>query len=628
MINLKIGEQFLEIGEAKITIEIYNAILQIGIIRDNFSYSFTIPYTPQNEKILGSVGKVASTDLHQDSLQCEIYINNLLWASGILTVEEASQNNFFKVKIDFGFGAFSSQIGDKKLKNIYDSLLLDASDYSQIIPTIPTNYIYFKADIDWFFISPPPIATGGAVGYQILLNGTAVANAAISYPISDMEAVTLALVSDFNANVAVNTDFRAYYRKQEGDVLNRHIDILPLSSASTDEFILRRIEGGSPTDFIFTVVTETAPNPAIEYAHICYPYISANQFYGTANEDFLGKLNDGFGVALYYNTAIWLATLAPSEPADYNRYAHTPCLKLFSLITHICKSVGWTWGGELATDAVFEKLLIYSNYASDQSRQIGSYFFNEHQRAVAFATLCPDLSVKEFFEQIQEMLCLYYEFDVFNKILYINFKKTPLRALPTDSLRAKMVLKRELVEKKKNILLQYNQDLNIANYFPPNASQGDFTNTETYNIRAGAMPYEYPNAPALWTEKGNSQMFGLGETNNRNNMYLFFWRGSQTIDGVSHPTAEAKDTFGVGSLDWTYLYENLWKEFVSYLLTNKKAEGIIWSEINFIRKALRTLAEKYEYAYLHFLIEKMQIEIDAKSTNIVGAKIEVRKLGL
>jgi hypothetical protein len=123
-------------------------------------------------------------------------------------------------------------------------------------------------------------------------------------------------------------------------------------------------------------------------------------------------------------------------------------------------------------------------------------------------------------------------------------------------------------------------------------------------------------------------MFGLGLGNNRK-MYLFFWRGLQTVNGtVNRPTAEALDDYGTGSLEWTYLYPNYWEGFTQYLLTNKKQEGVLWIELDFVKRALRSLGRKYKYDNLAYLIERIQCEITADSDNIAGAKIEVRKLGL
>lgn len=639
MIDLKIGERFLELGKGKITIEIYNQLLQVGVIRDNFSYSFTLPYTPTNEQILGSVGKVGSTNLHQTDYPCHIFLQNTLWAVGLLIVEEASPDLYFKVKIDFDFGAFSQEIGDKKLRDIYIfSPSLSTQDREQPITTIDTNYNYFKVPIIWFSIFPPPLLIGPSGGFSILRNDVTVAFTEFGYPVFDMEVITQNLVASFNSNPDVNQICKAYYRKESTDVLNRSIDLIPLTSNNNDSWILKRADidpsGLFPTqvtDYPFTKVDEIAPVVEPEYTHICFPRIRANEFYGTANTDFINFINDNTGAFLNRNAIIWLGTLAPIEPTGYNLYAHCPCLRLFSLITHICKSIGWTWQGDLQDDTILEKLLIYSNYASDQSRQIGMYFFNEHQRKIYFADLVPDMTVKEFFEQIQELFCLYYEFDATQKIVYINFKKTVFSNLPTESLRTRFTPRREVVEKKKNITLRYEEGLGIDSYYPPTSIYVTFQNTETYKIRAGAMPYppDYlTDCPALWAGKGNSQMFGLGTTNSRNKMHLFFWRGLRTIAGVQRPTAEGINSQGAGSLSWSYLYANYWKGYVNYLLTSKKQEGVIWLELNFVRKALRSLAKKYEYDNLHYLIERITCEIDSENAHIAGAKIELRKLGL
>jgi hypothetical protein len=636
MINIQVNGIFLELGDAKITLEIYNALLQVGIVRDNFSYAFTIPRTAPNEQALGSIGNVASTDMHQTEPEARIFLYRALWAVGLCSVEEASIFTGYKIKLNFDYGAFARAIGDKKLADVYNSTLLDITDRQQGITTVATNYRRYFVDMEWFFPFPPPIPSGTTVTlYFILRNGSVVANAGFTYPINDMEQVTNQLVDSFNANSAVNTDFRCYYRKDEGVLLSRAIDLLPFAASNTDTWVLRRTEtdttGTFPptvTDIDFTTRNEQQPIPNNAYTHICFPRIRATDFYNGKNDDFLGVLNDDLNGAYYYNTSVWLAVASPAEPDNYNRYAHCPCLRLFSLITHICKSVGWTWEGDLATDTVLENLLVYSNYASDQQVQIGSYFFNEHQRTIFFGTLCPDLSIKEFFEQLQEHLCLWYDFDVSQKIMYLNFKQPVFASTDFEDMARNFAPRREIREVKRNVLLKYKDDLEIADFFGNNATQGTYQNTDTLEVRTGAMPYELPAYPAMWQKSGNSPMFGLGLGNNRK-MYLFFWRGLQTVNGtVNRPTAEALDDYGTGSLEWTYLYPNYWEGFTQYLLTNKKQEGVLWIELDFVKRALRSLGRKYKYDNLAYLIERIQCEITADSDNIAGAKIEVRKLGL
>jgi hypothetical protein len=155
MINIQVNGIFLDLGKSKITIEIFNALLQVGIIRDNFSYAFTIPRTAPNEQALGSVGNVASTDMHQEDPEARIFLYRALWAVGLCSVEEASMTEY-KIKLNFAWGAFAQAVGDKKLADIYDSLLLDASEKAQSIATVSTNYRRYKILLEWFFYTHPP----------------------------------------------------------------------------------------------------------------------------------------------------------------------------------------------------------------------------------------------------------------------------------------------------------------------------------------------------------------------------------------------------------------------------------------------------------------------------------------
>lgn len=626
MIAIKIGSKFLDMGVAKITLEIYNALLLVGIVRDSFSYAFTIPYTANNETILGSVGKLGSTAMHQENFACQIYLNGVLWATGILIVEEASAGDSYKVKLNFDYGAFADALGEKKVA----TCMSIANAFGQAINQVPSGYKFFSLPV---FFAPYPGFVAETVNYEILIDGVSYATY-IETSTTTLLNIAEGLASAFNSNTGVNTTWVGY-GFMPSSAGTEKITLLPVSSNASNVVTYRiRQQTVFPTmefweeSYSFTTVSETRPALNDTYTHIAFPIIKAPKFYEEKNPDFGGVLND-------FSSGYWTNTLAQfvspqATPTGYNDFSHCPCLWLHSIITWVCASVGWSWEGDFKDSAIFQKLLLYSNYASDEIDDFNipaEFNFNRHQRAINYTDLAPDITAKEFFDQIQELFCLYYDFDATDKVLYINFKKEVFDSSVQKSLNTKKIITSEKNDRKKNIQLAYQDDLNISGYYPSNL-QGAYKTTENISFRAGAMNYE-ENTPALWAGKGNSPMFTLGEKNGRDKMYFFFWRGLQTIQSQLKPVATGTAGYGSGGdlmlTNGFYLY-SLWNSYVNYLLYSKKAEALLWLDIDDLRAFIRTLALKYRYGELPFLIEKVQAEIDMAQAGKVAAKAETRKI--
>ncbi|MGL4220297.1 MAG: hypothetical protein ACRCSS_06660, partial [Shewanella sp.] len=390
LFDVKVGEHYLDLGNEKITLELHNQLLLVGIIRDNFSYSFKIPYTPANVRALGLAGYANSQNLRQTPLACALFIQDQLWANGILRTEDAQAEVYIQIKLDFAWGAFTVDIGDKKIKDIYPKttpLVPPPYPYKQDLATEPTNRRYFFTEIIWIGnpLFPLPRNNGGVIFYDIFINDSPKATSGVIYPIVSMEYIANDLVNDFNANGSVNGQYRAYMRTA-GELPNKtyHIDIVPFAPNSTDNIELRiaEITDLSPTPvvttFPFSHYDETKPVIAQNYECLRFPYVRAAEFYGSSNPNFLGNLNrfiDGLAGVYQTNSIASFAVPEPNVPS-INQYAHCPCIYLFSIITHIAQYVGWTWEGEFKDDTEIAKLLVYSNFASDQLRTIGDYQFN------------------------------------------------------------------------------------------------------------------------------------------------------------------------------------------------------------------------------------------------------------
>lgn len=125
MLQIKINNEFLDLGEFSVTFELLNPIFNdVG----SFSYPFTLPASPGNLKKLNFPGRLHSNLISNHSTDVSLYLNGLMWKRAKLIVREVDDKKI-KVNLGVGEGYFYNTIKDLKLTDIDLGGNRQTSDY-------------------------------------------------------------------------------------------------------------------------------------------------------------------------------------------------------------------------------------------------------------------------------------------------------------------------------------------------------------------------------------------------------------------------------------------------------------------------------------------------------------------
>lgn len=145
MLQIKINNEFLDLGQFSITFELLNPIFNdVG----SFSYPFTIPLSPKNRTILQYPDRLHKSLVPQKYFDASIYVNGLPWKTGRLILREAGETT---VKANFvvGEGGYFNKINDLNLHELPHSVYTPESPNLTMFLDV-ANYKYPNADFALF----------------------------------------------------------------------------------------------------------------------------------------------------------------------------------------------------------------------------------------------------------------------------------------------------------------------------------------------------------------------------------------------------------------------------------------------------------------------------------------------
>lgn len=591
------GKYFDLFPKEKINLEIQNPFF-FSEVRGSFVYTFKMPYTPPNIEIMGAIGVMQSIAEHQNSVAVYIYIDDVFWFEGLLFAEKGKSNLDFNVRISIDFGDFRNEIGNKTLKEVV------TQTYN--LATTTNNFRYFYQT---FAAVPEPVYT---YTYQIQKNAVGITGGflkLLGVDVVDKEAIFQASVDEINAT---QPTLRAYLQPYNGSFT---ILILPTNINLLDSFqfveTLQYLGGGAPDVITSSLGERTLYLPDLEdgdFTDFVFPEIYHPDFYDGGNDNFLKILN-------YYEVS--QGAYYKNGPFDtvFNKFAHSPQLRLNRIFFYIAQAAGYTVGGEFLDDADFAKLIIANTYATDQGALADSPdnrfdVFNVHSNTITYSNHLPDMSVNEFLEKFQNMFCAYFTFSIREKTMNVKLRKNRLNlatALASD-LDGRVVIDYEDVIQKKNVLLKYSTDIDPKTELG-SVSAGTFAQTDVMPSEAGTFPSNATYYAIATNFEGNSEMFGLGTDNDFPLLFLF-WHGFIN----DRPVATSKEIDGFPySLRWDGakgLYENLWKDYITFLLNTKQADAVCWLDMDTAKRMVDKIDEVLIYHdNLYYLVKSMQIQI-------------------
>lgn len=145
MLQIKVNNQFLDLGKVSITFELLSPIFnEIG----SFSYPFTLPATANNKNILGHPQRINLSNAAPYKNPAQIIWNGIVFKNGLLITKETSPD-YIKAYIAADEGYFYNLIKDLKLNEIDlggdrvlaeyyhpTELLIFNDDYDKVFPEV------------------------------------------------------------------------------------------------------------------------------------------------------------------------------------------------------------------------------------------------------------------------------------------------------------------------------------------------------------------------------------------------------------------------------------------------------------------------------------------------------------
>lgn len=142
MLQIKINNEFADLGDFSITFELLNPIFNdVG----SYSYPFTLPSSPRNRRIFGFPERINSNQIKKTNFEADIFVYGQMWKRGVLIIREV---NDVSIKANFGVGEgyFYNSLKDISLRSIDLGGRRDRMSYytPTISPNTHWNRIYDK----------------------------------------------------------------------------------------------------------------------------------------------------------------------------------------------------------------------------------------------------------------------------------------------------------------------------------------------------------------------------------------------------------------------------------------------------------------------------------------------------
>ena len=93
MLQIKVKDSFVDVGEASITLKYTNPMFRENPLNNAFSYSFTLPATPTNRAIFNNIERL-DNDSDTDNFEAEVFFSGISFLQGNLSVKNPNDSSF------------------------------------------------------------------------------------------------------------------------------------------------------------------------------------------------------------------------------------------------------------------------------------------------------------------------------------------------------------------------------------------------------------------------------------------------------------------------------------------------------------------------------------------------------
>ncbi len=146
MLQIKINNEFLDLGDYSVTFELLNPIFNdVG----SFSYPFTLPLSPKNKNILQNPERLHKSLNANKYFDASIFLKGQPWKTGRLILRESTKTTI-KANFVVGEGGYFNKIKDLNLHELQHSVYFAGSPRLDLFLDV-FNYQYPNADFALFY---------------------------------------------------------------------------------------------------------------------------------------------------------------------------------------------------------------------------------------------------------------------------------------------------------------------------------------------------------------------------------------------------------------------------------------------------------------------------------------------
>lgn len=386
-VQLKIGDEFVEMEGAALTIEISTGIYSLEQPQRAASFPFRLPHTPHNARLLKHYQVIGRSGSKGVGLTADLYIQGIYYLRGTLRVTGYSTTQQeYSAHFISGAGSLKERIGKEQLRDIFAIETLSITSGSASGTSVQFSTILWSRSPSW---------TQG-----VLTIYDTVADVAKVITFQNTRSGFAALVGEVNAIPWLQGTASAHAEDGKDGL-----------RIFWDRAVLPAITGAPLENFSVALSSEVGSIDAI-YKDVDYTNIVA--FPSVRFEDAYADLNDGFErVANVYadgNVQIknppFLNTPSRKSPEVKARWPFTLIPFVYNkwLLTELFKKADFSIDGPFVEDEELSSLLIFNNHTLDDLQYTFASVWsnaNVHDFTVKIQRHIPDITISDYINALR-----------------------------------------------------------------------------------------------------------------------------------------------------------------------------------------------------------------------------------
>lgn len=400
MIGIKINNQLLDMqGGESINLQFNNTLLLDDLLKGDFTYTFNVPATPHNNKILEHSRNINKGIDQAAVFQCELFFDQQYYKSGILKITEAAEE-YYKVFIQLDLAIVAEKMKTESMRQIDFGGPFDPEEFRPFMAlqcSGTANFVikYIKDDYQAL------VSAGSNVYHTLTItNNYSGGSAALRYiAVEQMVDAINALNEPIYAKYNGDDNFTIYHTLY--NILNEDDEfdttaILNTSGYSLQAAGTKRVANDWWDGELGKFMKNTVTSPNKQYIYAMW----ANQTGGI-------HLPNSAQFVNYYNQDRFYDPF--SDSSVYSMYC--PLVNFQYTVQKAIEHLGFVGVGEFFTDQEMANVYLYNNFIHNTGSFTGAFIARDHKAPlyVDLAQHMPSLTLKEFFNALKTIgiLCFF-----------------------------------------------------------------------------------------------------------------------------------------------------------------------------------------------------------------------------